>query len=104
MYVSVMSKDSDPVAVDQPQVQLQQSEDERQLFLELDYLLRSLESAPEPIINQNDGLDIPANIRRISMTLDTPTSREECLKLVNTYKLLTYACYKLFYMTVKIRQ
>ena len=55
---------SDPQAADQSQVSLQ-SEEEKKLFQELTDLLRSLESPPEPVINQNGGLDIPPNIRWI---------------------------------------
>ena len=76
---------------------------EQQLFRELEDFLNSQEPEPEPepTINIWDGLAIPENIGKIAMAHTTPYDREECAKLVNTHKLLIYACYKLYHVVDK---
>lgn len=76
--------------------QLQLQEDQKQLYMELDEFLEELELTASMYINEQDNLSIPTNMRKIAMMKATPTSELDCISLVNTHKLLIYACGKLY--------
>lgn len=76
--------------------QLQLQEDQEKLFAELDVFLEELEFAASMYVNERDNLPIPTNIRKLAIMKATPTAEMDCINLVNTHKILIYACGKIY--------